>query len=178
MNTKTIIIGLVVIAVGAFGIQYIMNKKTTGTTTNTTPKTATTTKVKINDLGVFNSKDRADAVKRFAGKPTIIFIVGTFCPHCQSAMPTYKTDIWDTYKAKVNIFTNVSDGQSGKRFDVPSIPQGFDAKLDYKTLTGEDCNYVPSWVMLDAEGTVTDSSCGASKDITVIKDGLNAQLSN
>jgi len=166
MSTKTIIIGLVVIAVGAFGVQAIMNKKDT----DTTPKAT------INDLGVFNSTDRASAVERFTGKPTVIFIVGTFCPHCQAAMPTYKTDIWDVYKDSVNIFANVTDGQGGKRFEVADIAQGFDAKLDYKTLVGEECNYVPSWVILDAQGAVTDSSCGAAKGVDVIKTGLDALL--
>ena len=94
MKTKNILIGLVVIVVGAFGIQTIVN--------NT--KTDSASKVTINDLGTFNNANRAEAVQRFAGKPTVVFIVGTFCPHCQSAMPKYKTDIWDKYKEKTNIF--------------------------------------------------------------------------
>jgi len=166
MSTKTILIGLVVIAVGAFGMQAVMNKKSA----DTLPK------VVVNDLGVFNSVDRASAVERFAGKPAVVFIVGTFCPHCQSAMPTYKTDIWDVYKDSVNIFANVTDGQNGSRFEVAEIPQGVDAKLDFKTLVGEECNYVPSWVLLDAEGTTVDSSCGASKGVDVITAKLDTLL--
>ncbi len=166
MNTKTILIGLAVIVVGAFGVQAIMNKKAA----DAQPKIA------INDLGTFNSVDRASAVERFAGKPAVVFIVGTFCPHCQSAMPTYKTDIWDIYKDSVNIFANVIDGQNGNRFKVAEIPQGVDAKLDFKTLTGEECEYVPSWVLLDKDGTTVDSSCGASKGVDVIKSGLDTLL--
>lgn len=165
MSTKTILIGLVVIAIGAFSIQALIAKNK-----------AADVQATINDLGTFNSANRESAVERFLGKPSVIFIVGTFCPHCQSAMPTYKTDIWDVYKDTVNIFANVTDGQSGKRFEVADIAQGVDAKLDYKTLVGEECNFVPSWVMLDAEGTVTDSSCGADKGVDVITAGLDAQL--
>ncbi len=174
MSTKTILIGLVVIAVGAFAVQAFINKDK-----------AEEVQAAINDLGTFNSADRAGAVERFLGKPAVIFIAGTFCPHCQTAMPAYKTDIWDVYgkdtstsSAQANIFVNVSDGQGGKRFEVADIAQGFDAKLDFKTLTGEECNYVPSWVMLDTEGVVTDSSCGADKGVDVIKAGLDAQLKN
>lgn len=166
MSTKNILIGLVVIAVGALAVQAVINKKEA----DTKPVVA------INDLGTFNSVDRAEAVSRFAGKPAVIFIVGTFCPHCQTSMPVYKTGIWDVYKNTVNIFAHVTDGQGGKRFEVADIAQGFDAKLDFKTLTGEDCNFVPSWVMLDAGGTVTDSSCGADKGVDVIKTGLDTQL--
>ncbi len=162
---KKIIITLVIVAIGAFGMQMLINK-------DKSEKVAAT----INDLGTFNSTDRASAVERLSGKPAVVFIVGTFCPYCQTAMPTYKTDIWDTYKDSVNIFANVIDGKDGKRFEVADIAQGYDAKLDYKTLTGEDCGYVPSWVMLDAQGIVTDSSCGANKGLEIIKTGLDAKL--
>ncbi len=168
MSTKTILIGLIVIAVGAFGVQAVINKQEA----DAKPVIA------INDLGTFNSADREISVARFLGKPSVIFIVGTFCPYCQGAMPKYKTDIWDVYKDSVNIFANVTDGQGGKRFEVADIPQGFDAKLDFKTLTGEDCDYVPSWVILDKDGAVTDSSCGSKKSIDVIKTGLDTQLTN
>ena len=167
---KKIIIGLIVITVGAFGVQAMMN------TSNAKNTTSETQKAVINDAGVFNSTSREDALKRFAGKPTLVFMVGTFCPHCQTAMPTYKPEIWDVYKDSINIFANVTDGQGGKRFPVDAIPQGVDAKLDYKTLVGEECNYVPSWVLLDAEGVVKESSCGAGKDLTVMKASIDALL--
>ncbi len=174
MNAKNITIGLIIIMLAAFGIQALIDKKAP----NTTPK------VSINDLGVFNSADRASAVERFAGKPAVIFIVGTFCPYCQNAMPTYKTDIWDVYgkdtqtnPARIHVFANVTDGQGGNRFAVSGIPQGVDAKLDYKTLVGEECNYVPSWVLLDDKGSVVDSSCGATKGIDILKKGIETQLS-
>ncbi len=168
---KKIIIILVIIAIGAFGIHTLNNKDTSVKGTEIINE-----EVEVNDLGTFNSTDRESAVAQFAGKPTVIFVVGTFCPACQTAMPIYKTDIWDVYKDSVNIFANVIDGQSGKRFDVADIPQGLDPKLDYKTLVGNDCNYVPSWVMLDSEGVVTNSSCGANKGLDVIKADLDAYL--
>ncbi len=168
MKTKNILIGLVVIVVGAFGIQTIVN--------NT--KTDSASKVTINDLGTFNNANRAEAVQRFAGKPTVVFIVGTFCPHCQSAMPKYKTDIWDKYKEKTNIFAHVIDGDKGKRFEVSDIPQGYDTQLSFENLTGESCDFVPSWVLLDSTGKTVGSSCGAKKGIEVIQSGLNNLLNS
>ncbi len=166
MSTKTILIGLVIIVAGAFSIQAIVNN----TKTNSTPK------VTINDLGTFNNTDRVGAVERFLGKPTVVFVVGTFCPHCQNAMPKYKTDIWDKYKEKANIFAHVIDGDRGKRFEVPEIPQGYDTQLSFENLTGESCDFVPSWVLLDSNGETVDSSCGAKKGIDVIQSGLNNLL--
>lgn len=132
--------------------------------------------VTINDVGTLNSTDRASAVAQFAGKPAVIFVVGTFCPHCQKGMPTYKTAIWDVYKEKAHVLANVIDGAQGARFDVEDIPQGYDAHLDYETLTGTTCDYVPSWVVLKGDGTVAESSCGGEKDVSVIATTLNALL--
>lgn len=162
---KKIIIGLIAIAIIAFAAQIVINKEKTAQIVTA-----------INDLGTLTSTDRASAVERFAGKPTVIFIAGTFCPHCQTAMPIYKSAVWDVYKDSVNIFTQVTDGENGDRFEVADIPQGFDANLDFRSLTGEECGYVPSWVMLDAAGVVTDSSCGAAKGVEVITTALDAQL--
>jgi len=162
---KKILIGLVVLAVVAFIAQTVINKQNSDAV-----------KATINDLGTFNSTSREDAVARLAGKPAVVFIVGTFCPHCQDSMPKYKTQIWDVYKDSVNIFASVSDGESGKRFEVPEIAQGYDAQLNFQNLTGEECNYVPSWVLLDSTGKTVDSSCGAKKGIDVIKSGLDNLL--
>ncbi len=164
---KKILIALVTIALIGIIAQVVINKKG-----------GSAEQVAINDLGAITSNSRAEAVGRLAGKPAVVFVVGTFCPHCQSAMPKYKTDIWDVYKDRVNIFAHVIDGESGKRFDVAGIPQGYDAQLNFENLTGESCDYVPSWVLLDAEGNTVDSSCGAKKGIDVIKSGVDSLLSS
>lgn len=162
---KKILIILAIVAVAGIAAQIIINQK------NSNALQAT-----INDLGIFTSTDRVSAVEKFAGKPAVIFIVGTFCLHCQDSMPKYKTQVWDEFKDSVNVFAHVIDGEGGKRFEVADIPQGYDAQLNFETLTGEACEFVPSWVLLDADGNTVDSSCGAKKSIDVIISGIEAQL--
>jgi thiol-disulfide isomerase/thioredoxin len=162
---KKILIVLGIIVIVAFAIQAILNKQNKED-------------ININDLGIIKSATIEDAISKLVGKPTVVFIVGTFCPHCQSAMPEYKTEIWDVYKNNINIFANVIDGVGGKRFDVSDIPQGVDAQLSFENLTGESCEFVPSWVLLDAEGNTVDSSCGAKKGIDVIKNGIDNLLNS
>lgn len=158
-----LLLGVVVVALGA---DFFMKQQGV---TQEAPVT-------INDKGTFSSTDRASAVAQFAGKPAVIFVVGTFCPHCQKGMPTYKTSIWDVYQEKAHVFANVIDGAQGERFNVEGIPQGYDAHLDFETLTGNSCDYVPSWVVLDAAGVVKESSCGGEKDIAVITTTLDTLL--
>ncbi|GEM_PF-5786790 len=162
---KNILIGLAIVAVIGLIAQVMINNKERSTAQS-----------QINDLGTIASTDKASALERLSGKPAVIFIVGTFCPHCQSAMPKYKTQIWDVYKEAANIFANVTDGQDGKRFEVADIAQGYDAQLDFQAITGEECNFVPSWILLDADSKVIDSSCGAKKGTEVITAGLDALL--
>ena len=121
---------------------------------------------------LFGQTKRIDAIQAFLGKPSVIFLAGTFCPHCQDAMPKYETEVWDKYNEEANIFVNVVDK---KKFPQERIAQGYEAALTFKILTGEDCGYVPSWVVLDKDGKLVDSSCGASKGIekiTELLDGL------
>ncbi len=170
MNIKTIAISLITIAAIALTIQAVMDNKKSDS------RNAQIENAEINDLGLFENKNREEAVQRFLGKPTVVFMVGTFCPYCQNAMPKYKTDIWDVYKDKINIFANVIDGEDGKRFNVPEIPQGYDERLDFKNLTDQKCDYVPSWVLLDKNGDVIDMSCGASKSIDELIANIEKQL--
>lgn len=161
---KNIVLILIAVAVVAFAADYYMKTQAVEPT------------VAINDLGTFTSTDRAEAVTRFAGKPTAIFIIGTFCPHCQVSMPVYKSEIYDVYNDRANVFAYVIDGEQGARFNVEGIPQGYDAQLDYENLTGEVCEYVPSWVLLDTEGSVATSKCGSGEGADDIAAALDALL--
>ncbi len=121
---------------------------------------------------MYGQTPRSEIVQKFLGKPSVIILAGTFCPHCQTAMPVFEEKVWDKYNSKANIFVNVVDG---KKFPQKRIGQGYDATLTFKALTGEDCGYVPSWVILDKDGEVAKKACGASKsmnDITETLDGL------
>jgi thiol-disulfide isomerase/thioredoxin len=99
----------------------------------------------------------------FYGKPSVIVFGGTYCPHCRDAVPVFKEKVFEVYKEEVNIWVNVIDG---KMFDVEGIPQGLNNNVDYNAITGEECNYVPSWLVMDAEGNVTLSSCGNEKEMS------------
>lgn len=123
----------------------------------------TTTEETKDVVKVDNSRD--NVIKNFIGKPTLIILASTTCPHCKAAMPKFKTEVWDKYKDSTNIFVNVLNDS---KFDVEEITQGFDKNLNFKILTGKDCGYVPSWVILDRKGEVAQESCGGSKDITDI----------
>lgn len=109
----------------------------------------------------------------FLGKPSVIFFVGTYCGHCQSMVPEVKTKLWKDYKDKANIWVNVIDG---KKFVVDDIAQGLNNSLDFTEITGKDCGYIPSFVVLDASGKVTLSSCGSEKTLDNIKTELDNLL--
>ena len=119
---------------------------------------------------LFTSVSRADIVKSFLGKPSLIVIAGTYCPHCRAAMPEYESKIWDVYHDKMNIFVNVIDG---KKFAQKRIAQGTDPALTFKILTGEACDYVPSWILLNKDGEVQESSCGGAKGFDVLISKIN-----
>jgi len=98
----------------------------------------------------------------FHGKPSIILFGGTYCGHCQQAVPVFKEKVDDVYSDKVNIWINVVDG--GK-FDVEEIPQGLNSNLIFDDITETGCKYVPSWIILDENGDVALSSCGGEKEM-------------
>ena len=112
-------------------------------------------------------------LKDFEGKPSAILIGGTYCPHCRKAVPVFETDVWDKYKDNVNIWLQVIDG--GK-FDVNRVAQGLNQNISYDAIVGEQCAFVPTWIVLDRFGKVYDSSCGNKKEISVIVNDLNLLL--
>lgn len=100
----------------------------------------------------------------FAGQPSLIMFGGTYCSHCQSTVPKVESLVWDEYKTKMNVWLQVVDGESGAKFKT-TMPQGYNENLSYESVVGENCGYVPSWALLDANGDVLESSCGNSKSL-------------
>jgi hypothetical protein len=114
-------------------------------------------------------------IEDFHGQPSVVFFAGTYCPHCQNAVPGYESEVWDAYKNDVNVWLQVVDGAEGATFDTV-MAQGYNATLSYTGLSGEECGYVPSWVILDTEGSPVTSSCGSSQGVDVIVETLEGML--
>lgn len=109
----------------------------------------------------------------FYGKPSVILFGGTYCGHCVAMVPEYKSKIWNEYNQTANIWVNVVDN---KKFAVDGIAQGYNANLDYSSITGDDCGYVPSFIVLDKDGAVALKSCGSEKSVSDIVSKLNELL--
>ncbi|PCI25666.1 hypothetical protein COB57_00400 [Candidatus Peregrinibacteria bacterium] len=116
------------------------------------------------------------SVQALNGKPALIVLAATFCPHCQDEADFLETEIYPLYKEDAHILINVLDNASGKqKFDV-EVPQIFDRKLFYQELTGESCNLIPSWVLLKSNGDLYDYECGNTKGAEKIIKGLEKLL--
>ncbi len=113
-----------------------------------------------------NQINQSSSVADLEGKPSVIIFGGTYCPHCVAAIPILKKEIWDIFKDDINIWVNVIDK---KKFDVEDVPQGFNPNYTFEGLAGEECKYVPSWVVLDVDRKVVISSCGGKKGIDEMK---------
>ena len=120
------------------------------------------------DEKLFGLPDKKDLVKKYLGKPSLVLIAGTFCPHCQKDVPEVEDKIFNKLGDKINVVVDVVDGQDGARFKT-KMNQVFDPKLSFISLTGQDCGYVPSWIVLDKEGNVVASKCGDSSQDGIIK---------
>lgn len=123
----------------------------------------------INDKNITSTSKLED----FYGKPSVILFGSTGCSHCRSAVPVFKTQVYEKYKNDVNIWINVIDQ---KKFDVENIPQGFNNNLAFNRITGKVCNYVPSWVVLDKEGKVVLTSCGNEKSMEDMITSINSLI--
>jgi len=99
-------------------------------------------------------------VQNFEGKPSVIVFGGTYCPHCVKAIPQFKSNVWDMYNEKANLWVNVIDQ---KKFDVEEVAQGFNPNLTFEKIALRECNLVPSWVVLDEKFSPVLSSCGGEK---------------
>jgi thiol-disulfide isomerase/thioredoxin len=80
---------------------------------------------------------------KYKGKPTLILIAGTYCPHCQKDVPEIEEKIFDKTNDQINLIVNVIDGVDGARFDT-KIKQVVDPKINFELITGNECNFVPS----------------------------------
>ncbi len=104
------------------------------------------------------------------GKPTLIFFASTSCPISTKKVYEFEWKIWDKYKDKINVLINVIDGG---RFNIKEVPQVTDMTIDFFDITGNVCDYVPSWILLNSKGEVIDTSCGGEKDFDYIERELN-----
>jgi thiol-disulfide isomerase/thioredoxin len=98
----------------------------------------------------------------FKGKPSFIYFGGTYCPHCRAGIPEIRDKLWNIYKDEANIWVNVIDK---KYFDVEDIAQGFNPNLDFDQLTSTQCQYVPSFVVMDKDLNIVMQSCGTEHSI-------------
>ncbi len=133
-------------------------------------------KKEVQSAEILNSTERENILKDFLGKPSVIFLTTTTCPFCVEALPKYETKIWDIYNEKVNIFVNVLNDQ---KFTEQRIAQGHKPELSFQNITGEECGYVPSYVILNSLGEVVKKTCGANvKNINDIALALDNLLKN
>ncbi len=114
-------------------------------------------KKNINEKVVSKSINKKEA-KDFKGKVTFIAITSTSCPHCRNEIPNIEKNIYKKYGNKINFYVNVVNGGKWRQ----NIPQGYNPNLQYKYITGRQCGYVPSWVILNKNGGVVKSVCGGS----------------
>ena len=128
-----------------------------------------TPEIKTNTIGV-DSK-----LEDFYGKPSLIVFAGTYCGHCVKMVPELEKEIWNRYRLEANIWINVIDGSTGKKFNVKEIAQGYNPNLEYDKIMG-DCSYVPAYIVLDKEGNQILRSCGGEKTIAEVKAAIDSQL--
>lgn len=85
-----------------------------------------------------------------------IWFASTTCPHCQDAMPELEK-FYNQYSWQVDMVVNVVNK---KQFtNVKNIPQNYTDPKNYTDYTGEECVYVPSYVIIDKNGNVIDKKC-------------------
>lgn len=125
--------------------------------------------IKSNTIGV------SSKLEDFYGKPSLIVFAGTYCGHCVKMVPELEKEIWNRYRLEANIWINVIDGSTGKKFNVKEIAQGYNPNLEYDKIMG-DCSYVPAYVVLDKEGNQILRSCGSEKTIAEVKAAIDSQL--
>lgn len=119
------------------------------------------------------SIDKNSHLSDFYNKPSIILFGATYCGHCQAAMPLFKEQVYDVYKEDLNIWVNVVDKGT---FPVEEVPQGYNENLDFDEITGKECDYVPSWVLLEKGGEVVMSSCGGEKEMAEMLQGIKEEV--
>lgn len=108
-----------------------------------------------------------------------IFIFGgTYCSHCQKSIPIFKSDIYDKYQNNFEIFINVVDGHDWKRFDIEWLNQWYEPNITFEWKAQKECNYIPSWVVLDMEDNPIISSCWNEKTLEDMEKSLIYLINN
>lgn len=110
-----------------------------------------------------SNKESNLAYNNESWKKQIIIWWSTFCPHCVTAMPEFKEKIYDVYKDSVDIKVNSINWQ---KFDV-EIPQNIDTSnmLQFFQVVWKECNFVPSFAVVDTNNDILLSSCWWEKSI-------------
>lgn len=105
-----------------------------------------------------NNNDDVNVLKK-----QIIIWWSTTCPHCVNAMPEFKEKIYDVYNDNVDIIVN---SVNWEKFNV-DIPQNLNLNnmKYFDTVVWKECNYVPSFAVLDENSNVILSSCWWEKTI-------------
>lgn len=96
-------------------------------------------------------------LNNISGKRTFIGFVGTFCPHCKEEVPVLDTFYRD-YKGQVNMQLINTDGK--KFVGDFIIPQDTSNPISYEQVTGDKCDYIPSFVIFDENKQITKKVCG------------------
>jgi len=93
-----------------------------------------------------------------------IGFVATWCPHCQEAVPTLEKFATQTNgKIEINVVNK-------NPFPwVKNLKQEYNNPKSYKDYTNEECGYIPSYVIVDANGKVIEKKCGGSLDYEQLK---------
>lgn len=100
---------------------------------------------------------------------TFIWFVRTDCPNCQSEMPVLQK-FYDKYNKFANMRLIVIDWKS--MWEEYTIPQDFDYPVSYTDLTGETCDYVPSYVILDEDKNILTKACGQAVEYDTLENYL------
>ncbi len=100
---------------------------------------------------------------------SFVWFVRTDCENCLEEMKTLQS-FYDKYRDLANMKVVVLDGKSFS--GTYSIPEDTTTPVTYKDLTGEDCEYVPSYVIYDENKKIIAQSCGNAATASVLEDKL------
>ena len=113
-------------------------------------------------------------------KKTYLWFVWTYCPYCRDDMPTLQK-FYDKYKEQVNMQLIVLDQKIFPGWY--TIPQDLTNPFSYTDLTWEECNSVPSYIILDENNQPITKQCWwkltfEELEEILLDDNLNIQMDN
>lgn len=101
----------------------------------------------------------------FRGRPSLVVFAETNCPDCQMVVSDVEEQIWKSNKSDANIWINTLDQQ---KFEQQKLPQGFNPNLSFEEICNcdpaEECEGLPSWVILDENFQPVTFSCGGDAE--------------